>query len=222
MEYFDALLASTLFEGISKLDLEKMLHCLAPKIQKYKKDALILNAGDNIRSLGIVLKGQVLVVQEDYWGNRNILAALGDSALFAESFAACPQIPLSVSVLANNDTAVLFLDYDRVVSSCPHACPHHRRMIENLLKTLAAKNQVLNEKLTHISQRSTREKLLSYLSSEAQRKNSAVFEIPFNRQQLADYLCVDRSALSAELSRLKRDGWLDYHRGSFKILRSNP
>lgn len=222
MDYSSVLQASPLFQGVEAAKLKQMLTCLSPRIQNYEKDARILAAGTHIRELGIVLSGRILVVQEDYWGNRNILAALSDTALFAESFAARPQVPLNVSVFADSPAAVMFFSYSKIVASCPHACPHHRQIIENLLGALAAKNLYLNEKLTHISQRTTREKLLSFLSAEARRRNTATFEIPLNRQQLADYLSVDRSALSAELSRLKADGLLDYHRSSFRILRPTP
>ena len=218
MEYFDSVRASGLFAGVDEAALREMLNCLNPRQSSYRKGEVILAAGERTRCFGLVLTGGVLVAQDDYWGNRNILAALGPGELFAESFAAQPDVALNVSVIADAPTAVLFLELRRVLTTCPSACPHHRRIIENLLVVLAARNQRLNEKLTHVSQRGTRQKLLSYLSAEAQRKGTPVFEIPFNRQQLADYLSVDRSALSAELSNLKAEGVLDYHRSAFKIL----
>ncbi len=222
MQYLNVLQQSPLFAGIEATQLEEMLRCLEPRVQSYDRDAVILSAGNCIHDLGIVLEGKILILQEDYWGNRNILAALESAALFAESFAACPQLPLNVSAVAGAPSVVMFMNYSRVVANCPKLCPHHRRMVENLLSAMASKNLYLNEKLTHISQRSIREKLLSYLSAEARRRQCAAFEIPLNRQQLADYLSVDRSALSAELSRLKAEGLLDYHRSNFKIMRPAP
>lgn len=222
MGYTSVLQASPLFQGMEAAKLDQMLTCLNPRIQKYEKGAAILTSGTHVHEFGIVLSGRILVVQEDYWGNRNILAALSEAALFAESFAARPQIPLNVSVFADGSATVMFFNCFKIVTTCPHACPHHRQIIENFLAALAAKNLYLNEKLTHISQRTTREKLLSFLSAEARRRGTATFDIPLNRQQLADYLSVDRSALSTELSRLKADGLLDYHRSSFRILRPGP
>ena len=218
MEYMESLRKSELFAGVGEAELREMLGCLAPRVAEYGRGEVILAAGARTESFGIVLRGGVLIVQDDYWGNRNILAALGPGELFAESFAARPDAPLSVSAVADAPAAVMFLALRRVLGTCPTACPHHRRIIENLLSALSVRNQRLNEKLTHVSQRTTRQKLLSYLSAEAQRKGTPVFEIPFNRQQLADYLSVDRSALSAELSRLKAEGVLDYHRSAFRIL----
>ena len=218
MEYMDSLQRSELFANVDAESLKEMLGCLAPRIAEYAKGEVILASGECTADFAVVLSGSVLLVQDDYWGNRNILSALGSGELFAESFAARPDAPLIVSAIADAPTTVMFLGLRRVLTTCPTACPHHRRIIDNLLAALAAKNQRLNEKLTHISQRGTRQKLLSYLSAEAQKKGTPIFEIPFNRQQLADYLSVDRSALSAELSKLKAEGLLDYHRSTFKIL----
>lgn len=218
-KYLPILSASSLFSGVEADSLLAMLHCLSPRIMLYHKDEIILHAGENTRELAIVLEGEIHILHEDFWGNRNILSALSAGDLFAESFAAAQNVPLNISVLAVEDSQVMFLNLTRVLSTCSNVCPHHRRIIENLISSLAEKNRRLNEKLAHLSQRSIREKLLSYLSAEAVRRGSATFELPFNRQELADYLSVDRSALSAELSKLKREGLVDYHRSSFKILR---
>ena len=217
-KYMEVLQASGLFAGVEKGEIRSMLGCLAPQIKSYKRDSFILNAGEPTDSLALVLEGSVHILQEDFWGNRNILSAISPADAFAESFAATGR-PLNVSALATADSVVLFLNLKRVLTTCPTACAHHRRIIENLLAKLAEKNQILSEKLSHMSKRSTREKLLSYLSAEAVRRGTNMFEIPFNRQQLADYLSVDRSALSAELSKLKGEGLLDYHRSTFKIMR---
>lgn len=220
-KYLNILLSSGLFEGVEKEELKAMLGCLAPKVAEYKKDSFILTAGQTTDSFALVLEGSVHILQEDFWGNRNILNAVGPSGAFAESFAATGK-PLNVSALAATDVTVVFLNLRRVLTTCPTACRHHTRIIENLLSKMAEKNQQLNEKLSHMSKRSTREKLLSYLSAEAARRGTSIFEIPFNRQQLADYLSVDRSALSAEISKLKGEGLLDTHRSTFKIMRQTP
>lgn len=218
-KYLPILTASSLFSGVEADSLPAMLHCLSPRVALYHKGEIILHAGENTRELALVLEGEIHILHEDFWGNRNILSALTAGDLFAESFAAAQNVPLNVSVLAAEASQVMFLNLARVLSTCSNVCPHHRRLIENLISSLAEKNRRLNEKLAHLSQRSIREKLLSYLSAEAARRGSATFELPFNRQELADYLSVDRSALSAELSKLKHEGLVDYHRSSFKILR---
>lgn len=217
--YLEVLESSGLFAGVERAEISAMLKCLSPRLADYARGDLILTAGQKTDAFALVLEGEAHVLQEDYWGNRNILSALAPGDLFAESFAATPSSPLNVSVLAAAPSKIMFLNLKRVLSTCPTACPHHRQIIENLLSTLAKKNQRLNEKLTHISQRTTRQKILSYLSAEAAKRSASIFEIPFNRQELADFLSVDRSALSAELSRLKADGLLDYHRSTFKIIR---
>ena len=218
-QYMNILHQSGLFAGVQAGELTAMLGCLSPRIAEYKKEEFIFAAGESTDSFALVLQGSVHIIQEDFWGNRNILNAVSPGGAFAESFAATPGRPMNVSVLAATDCRVMFLNLRRVLTTCPSSCGHHRQIIENLLAKLAEKNQQLSEKLSHMSKRSTREKLLSYLSAEAVRRGSSMFEIPFNRQQLADYLRVDRSALSAELGKLQREGLLDFHRSTFKILR---
>ena len=216
--YLKVLKTCGLFAGVAEGELQAMLGCLSPKVAAFKKDSFILSAGQVTGALALVLDGCVHILHEDFWGNRNIINDIHPGGVFAESFAATAA-PLNVSALAAADTQVMFLDLQRVLTTCPSACGHHRRIIENLLAQLARKNQLLSEKLSHMSKRSTREKLLSYLSAEAARRGTNMFEIPFNRQQLADYLSVDRSALSAEISKLKAEGLIDTHKSSFKIIR---
>ncbi len=198
-------------------EIESMLGCLGAKYDDFDKSECILRVGDAPESVGLLLSGSVLVVQEDYWGNRNIRARIAAGQVFAEAFACVPGAVMDVSVVADEPSRVLWLNVGRVLHTCPTACAHHSRMIRNLLADLAANNLRANEKLTHISRRSTREKLLSYLSAEARRRGQAAFSIPFNRQQLADYLSVERSAMSAELSRMQREGLLTVEKNRFSL-----
>ena len=195
-----------------------MLRCLAAERRSYAKDAYLLYSGRTVDAVGLVLAGSVSIVQEDYWGNRNIVAVIGPGETFAESYACAAGTPLAVSAVAAQDTRVLWMKASRVLTTCPSACAFHARLVENLVALLAAKNLLMNEKLTHLTQRSTREKLLSYHSAESLRCHSAQFEIPFDRQQLADYLSVDRSDMSGELSRMQRDGLLRYRKNHFTLL----
>ena len=185
--------------------------------ETFQKDEYILLAGDRVEAFGLVITGKVLIIQEDFWGNRNILAAVGAGHCFAETFACSPGAVLNVSVMAQTNVQVLFLNVKRILTTCPSTCSHHSRMIRNLLSELAEKNLRLNEKITHLGQRSRRAKILSYLSAEAQRHGSAEFDIAFSRQQLADYLSVDRSGLSMELSRMQEEGLLEYRKNHFVL-----
>ena len=164
-----------------------------------------------------MLAGSTLIVQEDIWGNRNILSKTGPGQTFAEVFACAPGAVLNVSVEAESAVTVMFLRVRRVLSVCPSACSHHSRIIRNLLGELAEKNLRLNEKLTHMAQRTTRAKLMSYFSAEAQRRGGYEFDIPFSRQQLADYLGVERSGLSMELGKMRDEGLLDFHKSYFLL-----
>ncbi len=195
-----------------------MLNCLSPKILSFPRGAYLLRAGAPCSSAGLLLSGRALIIQEDFWGNRNVLAALTPGQIFAESFACASGTPLTVSVAAEEDVRAAFLDFQRMLAACPSSCPCHSRLLRNLLAVLAEKNLSLNEKLTHMGQRTTRDKLLSYLSAQARRQGSPRFRILFSRQQLADYLCVDRSGLSAELGRLRDEGMLSFQRDQFVLL----
>lgn len=216
-EMLSVLRTSGIFSGISEEETEKMLHCLEVRPETFQKDEYILLAGDRVEAFGLVITGKVLIIQEDFWGNRNILAAVGAGHCFAETFACSPGAVLNVSVMAQTNVQVLFLNVKRILTTCPSTCSHHSRMIRNLLSELAEKNLRLNEKITHLGQRSRRAKILSYLSAEVQRHGSAEFDIAFSRQQLADYLSVDRSGLSLELSRMQEEGLLEYRKNHFVL-----
>ena len=157
-------------------------------------------------------------MQEDIWGNRNILSKAGPGQAFAAAYACAPGSRLNVSVMAETPVTAMFINVKRILDVCPSACSHHSRVLRNLLGELAEKNLRLGEKLTHMGQRTTRAKIMSFLSAEAQRRRACEFEISFSRQQFADYLGVERSGLSQELGRLKKEGLLDYHKSHF-ILR---
>ena len=186
-----------------------------------RKEEYILREGEQTKVLGLVLSGSVLIVQEDVWGGRNVLSVLGSGQCFAEVFACVPGSVLNVSVEAKEDTTVLFLNVGRILSICPDGCSFHAQLIQNLLIDMAQKNRKLSEKITHMAKRSTREKLLSYLSEQAVKNKSSEFEIPYNRQQLADYLGVDRSGLSVQLCRLRDEGMLTFHKNKIRLIYKN-
>lgn len=216
-KYLPVLRLSPLFRGLGDAQILSVLGCLAARLCTYAKDETILPEGERVQAFGLVLEGGVLVTREDFWGNRNIIAGIGPGEVFAESYACTAGAPLAVSVVARERTVALHLNVASVLTACSNACPHHSALIRNLVGMLAAKNLRMNEKLEHISQRSTREKLLSFLSAESRRAGSAAFDIPFDRQQLADYLSVDRSAMSAELCRLRDENVLAFHKNHFAL-----
>ncbi|HNW86083.1 MAG TPA: Crp/Fnr family transcriptional regulator [Candidatus Limiplasma sp.] len=217
-EFLPALQRCSLFTGMEPAEIHTLLNCLNSKQQRYAKGETVLRQGDRIEAFGLVLQGSVHVVQEDFWGNQNLIADIGSGEVFGESYAFSSGAVLSVTVVAQEDTVLLMVDARRALSICSNTCGFHHTLIRRLVSMLAAKNLRLNEKLQYVTQRTTREKLLSFLSAQSNRKGCNPFEIPFNRQQLADYLSVDRSAMSNELCKLRDEGVLRFQRNQFELL----
>ncbi|HIT66024.1 MAG TPA: Crp/Fnr family transcriptional regulator [Candidatus Merdisoma merdipullorum] len=217
-KYLQVIRSSPLFSGVGKEEVGAMLSCLEALEKDFEKDSYIFRIGDTTASLGIVLSGSVLIVQEDFWGNRNIVSSVAQGQTFAETFACAPGSVMNVSVVAQTACKILFLNVKRILHTCPSSCSHHNKMIQNLLSSLAVNNLRQNEKLSHLAQRTTRAKLLSYLSAMAQQHSSFEFDIPYSRQQLADYLSVERSGLSLELGKMRKEGLLDFHKNHFVLL----
>lgn len=217
-KFMGVIRGSAVFAGMSEDEIKRIEGCLVPRIADYPKNSYVLRAGEPAPSVCLVLSGAVHVVQEDFWGNRNIMAKIGPSDIFGESYACVRGAVLAVGVVAVEPAKIMFLDAGRITRTCQSACSFHARLISNLLTVLAEKNLTLNAKFMHITQRSTRDKLLSYLSAEAADHKSSSFEIPFNRQQLADYLSVDRSAMSNELCKLRDEGVLRFDKNKFELL----
>lgn len=209
---------TTLFRGISAKEIETMLTCFETERKSFKKGEAVYNAGDIVKAMGIVYTGSVNIENNDIWGNKSILAHVSVGQIFAETYAVSGE-PLMVSAVAAEDVSVLFVNMERLLNTCDDTCNYHRRLIRNLLFVFAQKNLNLSRRSIHTSSKSIRGRLVSYLSYEAVRHGSCKFEIPFNRQQLSDYLGVDRSALSNELSKMKRSGLLNVNRNSFYLNR---
>ena len=209
-----------LFSGISGSKQEALLRCLAAREKQYKKNGIVFLTGDNITFIGIVLKGAVHIVHEDYWGRRKIAARIESGEIFGEAFACAETKKLPVSIIAAEKTELLLLDSRRITKPCSAACSFHADLVRNLTILLAEKNIALIQKLEHITQTNTREKLLSYLSEQANKTEKNAFEILFNREELADYLSVERSAMSAELSRMKKDGLIVYRKNHFELIKA--
>lgn len=217
-KYLEVLQKSSLFNGVEKQNLLAMLDCLGATVKKYDKHETILAEGEDVKYIGIVLAGSAQIEQTDFWGNRSIVTKVVSSELFGESFACADVKKMPVNVIATEATEIMFIDCLRITHSCSNACVFHQQIIYNLIKVVATKNLVFHQKIEITSKRSTREKLMTYLLMQAKKKGSNIFEIPYDRQGLADYLEVDRSGLSAEISKLRKEGILRNKRNHFELL----
>ena len=209
MQELSILLHSSLFKGISEPRLADILRKLDPQMTTYTKGQTILSPGMTVTSLALILKGRVIISKQDFWGNRNLLSTFEAADCFAETFA-CSRSLINVQVEALSDCTVLWIPVENI-TACDSV------LMQNLLQILALRNQSLTEKLSHLSHRTTRDKLLSYLSAQSMKHNSPEFDIPFNRQQLSDYLLIERSGCSAELCKMREEGLIDFHKNHFLI-----
>lgn len=214
---FDLLSKTTLFHGIKENELEEMLPCLNANIRHYKKGELIHRAGDVVSQIGLVEKGSVNIVVNFYWGGSNIFGHIERGDIFAEVYAAIPGQELVNDVIAAEDSDIIFFDMNKLMTTCQKGCPFHHRLIYNLIQISAKKNLSLSTRMMHTASKSIRGRLLSYLSEQAFVHGSSHFSIPFSRQELADYLSVDRSALSNELSKMQKDGIITYKKNDFTL-----
>jgi CRP-like cAMP-binding protein len=213
---FETVKYNPLFQGIAFSDFERVSDCLSVKTVNYKKDDVILLSGNTPDFVGLILSGSVQIIKEDRDGCISILTRLGVSELFGEVFA-CAEITQSpVTVLATENAEILLMDYKKIIRSCTSACPFHAKLIENMLKLIARKNLMLNQKNEILSKRTTREKLLAFF--EMQRGIAKKFIIPYNREELAHYLCVDRSAMSKELCKMRDEGLIRFQKSTFEII----
>ncbi len=208
-----------LFRGMTPQETETLLGCLSPSSKTFQRGSVIYHAGDIINTIGIVLSGSVSIENDDVWGNKSILDRVGSGQVFAETYACTPGVPLMITVVAVEPSEILLLDIGHVLHVCSNACGFHNKLIQNLLSIASQKNLHLSRRIFHTSSKSIRGRLLSYLSFQASQQGSLSFEIPFNRQQLADYLSVDRSAMSNELSKMQKDGLIEVRRNHFTLIK---
>lgn len=215
---FSFLYNNELFKGIKKDEISSAIKCLQGRIKTYQKDNFIFQSGDQTQLAGIILKGEINIVQNDIWGNQNIISHIGIGEMFAEAYACADNEPLMVDVVAIKDCEILFINTNKIINICQNSCIFHSILLKNLLKILATKNLNLTRKISIITPKLIRERLMRFLSYESSKKNSLSFEIHFSRQQLADYLCVERSALSNELSKMQKEGIITFNKSSFNLI----
>jgi CRP-like cAMP-binding protein len=217
-KYLDFIQDVPLFRGIARDDLSGMLSCLGAFIRSYRKEEYILLAGDPVKLVGVVLSGEVCVLKEDAQGNRRIVTTVQPKSIFAEVFAFAQVAESPVTVQALTDAQVLFVDFRRITTLCTNACAFHSRLIQNILMLVAEKNILLNEKLDILGMKTTRQKVAAFLLNQqaVQGKKKRV-RLPFSRTELADYLGVNRSALSRELGRMRDEGLIEFKRDTFVL-----
>ena len=217
-KYIEILKRTQLFSGVSDTEISAMLNCLQAKLLTFQKGDYVFREGERIDNITVLVKGKLLVQHDDFWGNRNIVNVIRVGEMFGEAYVAPESGSLLNDVIAEEDSAVIFFDVRRILTVCSTACRFHSMVIQNLFFAISEKNRKLVQKIGHMSKRSTRAKLLSYLSEEAKLQNSSHFTIPFTRQQLADFLCVDRSAMSNELCKMRDEGLLQFAKNQFILL----
>jgi CRP-like cAMP-binding protein len=217
-KYLEQLQSNILFKNFDFNDLESILNCLSAKVHTYKKDDILLFQGDEVHFIGIVLSGRIKIIKEDISGNINIVSNFGINAIFAEAFAYANVFESPVTVQASEYCEILYIDSKRLFRTCKNTCVFHTSLIENMLSLIARKNIMLNEKIEILSKRTTREKLLEFFNIQIHMTHSKKFSIPYNREGLANYLCVDRSALSRELSNMRDEGLIDFQKNRFEVL----
>lgn len=217
-KYLEILKNCKLFENIEGENLPAMMDCLGAEVRSYKKNQNIFTEGEAASHMGMMLSGTAQIVRVDFYGNRSIVTNIEPSEIFGESFACAETKYIPVSVVAEKDCEVMLIDCKKILQPCCNACEFHSRIIFNLMKSIAAKNLLLNQKIEVISKRTTREKLMTYLLMQAKQHGSSSFAIPYDRQELADFLEVDRSGLSAEISKLRKENVIECKRSFFRLL----
>lgn len=217
-KYVPVLKRTRLFSGVTQEEISSMLTCLGARLFSYKKGEYVLRQGEHLRDIVVLVEGRVHIQRDDYWGNRSILGRIDVGEMFGEAYVAPESGVLLNDVVAVEDSTVIMFDVRRVITTCPSGCRFHSMVVQNMFFAISEKNRKLVQKLGHMSRRTTREKLISYLSEEAERHSSSAFTIPFNRQQLADFLSVDRSAMSNELCKMRDEGLLEFEKNNFRLL----
>ncbi len=217
-KYIEILSSMELFQKLSTTEIESVLTCLSEGIISYEKGNFVDFPNTNSHTFGILLSGQLQIIQDDYFGNRSIISNIYPGHIFGESFAFAKKEILSIQIISLEESELLYINSEKLTTPCSKLCSYHNQLIQNMLYLISAKNILLTEKIGFVSKRTTREKVLSYLSVLSVKYNSDELIIPFNRQELADYLCVDRSALSSELSKLKKEGFISFKKNKFKLL----
>ena len=215
--YIHILKRTKLFAGVGDDEISAMLSCLGARLYNYKKGEYVLRQGEHLSDIIVLVEGNLHIQKDDYWGNRSILGQVDVGEMFGEAYVAPESGALLNDVVATENSTVIFFDVRKIITTCSSGCRFHSVIVQNMFFAISDKNRKLVQKLGHMSKRTTREKLISYLSEESKKQNSSNFTIPFNRQQLADFLSVDRSAMSNELCKMRDEGLIEFDKNYFKL-----
>ena len=216
-KYISILKRTQMFSGVGENEIESMLSCLGARLYEFSKGEYVIRQGERLSDIIVLVDGNLHIQKDDYWGNRSILGQISVGEMFGEAYVAPDSGTVLNDVVAVEKSMVIFFDVKRILTTCSYACRFHNLVVQNMFFTISEKNRKLVQKLGHMSKRTTREKLISYLSEEAKKQKSSKFTIPFNRQQLADFLSVDRSAMSNELCKMRDEGILEFEKNQFVL-----
>lgn len=208
---------SPLFKGISNHELNLMIQCLQPKVYTYKKNSYITIGGEPFTGLGVLLSGEAVIIKENVAGGRNVLTTLTTGNIFGEMIAFSSKQDWPASVFAQTACSVIFLAPDKITGNCANACVGHAQLIKNMLSILSEKALLLNRKVEYLTISSMRRKISIYLLEQSQLSGKQVFTLALNRNDLADFLNVSRTALSREMGRMRDEGFIEFYRSSIKI-----
>lgn len=205
-----------LFENVSNNEVLELLKCIGIKTKVFRKNAFILKAGSKIDYLAVILGGNAVMSKTDSFGKQTVIEKLKMNDIFGHNIVCCGLEKSPVDIVAENECEVLFLPFEKVVTPCEKLCPYHLQLIKNVMKMISKRNSLLNDKIDIIGQKTTRDKILALL--ETYRNGQRVFTIPYSREEMAKFLCVDRSAMSRELCRMRDEGILKFSKNHFEIL----
>lgn len=211
------MLGIDLFENVRNNEVLELLKCIGIKTKVFKKDAIILKQGNKIDFLGVILSGNAIISKTDSMGNKTIVEELKMNDIFGHNIVCCGLNKSPVDITSTKECEILFLPFEKVVTPCEKLCPYHLQLIKNVMKMISKRNSLLNDKIDIIAQKTTRDKILALL--DAYREEKGVFTIPYSREEMAKFLCVDRSAMSRELCKMRDEGILKFHKNKFEILK---
>ncbi|MBK5200829.1 MAG: Crp/Fnr family transcriptional regulator [Spirochaetaceae bacterium] len=215
-EYIETIKKAPIFKNFSEENIIKFLGCSKAKVKIYKKNEIIFLAGNLSENIGLIIEGVAHVIREDFWGNKTIVGELHENEIFGEVFA-IQNIPLENTAIAKTTVKILLINTDLILNPCQEGYVFHDTILINLIMILAKKTMAMNRKLEHITKRNMKDKILSYLSRVSEKEKKKTFVIPYNRTELSEFLCVDRAALSKELSKLQKEGLINYKKNEFTL-----
>lgn len=221
MEYFSLLKSTKIFSDANEFECQAMMFCFKTRFKSFDKNEKIITEGDSVSDVCLILKGSANILNEDDLGNISIISRVGFGEVFGLEELNNKMECYKNNLVAKEKCLVMFMNAHRLMNMCENKCKRHELIIKNLMSTLLDNNKILLEKLNILSKKSTREKLLAYFKLCAEKNDNTYFEIPFNKTELANFLSVDRSAMSTELNKLKSEGIIDFDKKQYRLIKHN-